>query len=97
MRGRTEIQFHLPVLNRLLFAILFKSFLNAFFNPQGAAGGVRGAVSEEAFGKFIVGVALAAFLELRDPPEMPGGVVEFAEFDDLVVVLVILFLKLFFF
>ena len=68
MLGRAEIQFQLPVLYRLFFAILVESFLDSFLNTQGATSCVGGTVTEKAFGEFVVGVTFAALLKLRDTP-----------------------------
>src|SRR5687768_150235 len=90
MSGCAEIEFHLPVLDRLLFAVFLQSFFYSFFDPQRATGGMSCPVSKEAFRKFIVCVTLASFFELGNPSEVPRSIVEFAEFYDLVLIFVML-------
>src|SRR6185436_19214764 len=97
MCGRAKIEFHLPARNRFFLAIFVPCFLDALFDAQGAPGGMCSAVTEEAFGKFVVIVCFAAFLELGDSAKMPGSIMQLAEFADLVVVLIVLFLVFLFF
>src|SRR5687767_9296145 len=91
MCGCSEIQFHLPVLDRFRLATLLKGVLDPFFDSKGATCRVCGAVAEEAFRKFVVCVAFPALLKLRDPPQMSCSIMEFSQLVDLVAIFLILF------
>ncbi len=92
-----KIKFDLPALNWFLFTVFFQCFLDSFFDAQGAPRSMCSAVAEKAFGEFVVRIAFAAFFELCDSSEMPGSVMEFAEFDDLILIFIVLLLKFFLF
>ena len=56
-----------------------------------------GAIAEKSFGEFVIGIAFTAFFELRDSSQMPCCVMQLAEFDDLILILVVLLLEFFLF
>ena len=87
MRRRAEIQFHLPVLFRLFDPFLSQNFFDAGFDVLGASSHVLGgAVAEEAFGKLVAAICLAAFFHLGQPTDMSCGR---AELGDLILLVLI--------
>src|SRR5436190_9973212 len=86
----TKVQFHLPVLIGLLFAILFQCFLDPLFNSQGATGGMGRAIAKKAFGKFVIRITFAAFFKLCNASQMPGCVMKFTKLGALVLIFIVL-------
>ena len=82
--GRSaKIQLHLPVLFRSFDPLFGHELFDARFDVFGAPGHVLGgAVSEEAFGKFIPAIRFAAFLHFRQPADVHS---RRAELGDLVL------------